>query len=58
MIEGVFLRKGDGSKSITVPHCAMNLHTNRQVHKVKFAIRREGNADTRMQAVEETLHLA
>jgi len=36
----------------------MNLHTNRQVHKVKFAIRREGNADTRMQAIEETLHLA
>ena len=30
----------------------------RQVHKVKFAIRREGNADTRMQAIEETLHLA
>ena len=28
-----------------------------QVHKVKFAIRREGNADTRMQAIEETLPL-
>ncbi|CAL1126347.1 unnamed protein product [Cladocopium goreaui] len=26
-----------------------------RVHKVKFAIRREGNADTRMQAIEETL---
>ena len=36
----------------------MNLHTNRQVTKWNFAIRREGNADTRMQAIEETLHLA
>ena len=26
-----------------------------EVHKVKFAIRREANADTRMQAIEETL---
>ena len=28
---------------------------NCQVHKVKFAIRREANADTRMQAIEETM---
>ena len=41
--------------------CAVNLPVCRstsatfKVHKIKFAIRREENADTRMQAIEETL---